>query len=707
VSVVAWIDGRGRYSALMQAAEEDLARDSERKARPGDHAGLVVASFLMLFVELALIRGTAANIVYLQFFTNLVLLASFLGIGLGFLRAERSRDRFEWGPALLAGFVAFVLLFTARLGPKVSHVPRVVGLGGMPALPMWLSVALVFTGVVLVMTTIAGRVAGLFTRFEPLEAYRLDVLGSIAGIVAFSALSFADADPLAWALVAAAAFVFLLRRQLNRFVVASIAVLIALGAVISLAPRDAWSPYQRVSRGPRKDDGRITLFVNNRRHQTMAPIALLLAQQPYYGYPYSHLLRDEPGDVLIVGAGSGNDVAVALREGATHVDAVEIDPVLLRWGEQLHPNHPYQDPRVSVHIDDGRAYLERTDKRYDLILFALPDSLTLVTGQAGLRLESYLFTEEAMRTVREHLRPDGVFAMYNYYRRDVFERYATTLADVFGHAPCLDRGNPGVGTSSQAVLTISSEPGGISCQNPWASNGVAPEPATDDHPFPYLPDRAIPAFYMSALVFVLLASVVLVRMGSGRPVWEMRPYADLFLMGAAFLLLETKSVVQFALLFGTTWFVNALVFVGILLSVFAAVETVRRVRLPRPNVLFGALLLALLAAWAVRPERLLGLAPAPRFLAAAALAFAPVFLANLIFATRFSGVMNSAVAFGANLLGAMVGGVLEYGALILGYRALLIVVALLYAGAYVTLGAFGESPHEWNHAGLDGVSRSS
>ena len=71
---------------------------------------------------------------------------------------------------------------------------------------------------------------------------------------------------------------------------------------------------------------------------------------------------------------------------------------------------------MRVIIDDGRAFLERSDDRYDLILFALPDSLTLVSGQSSLRLESYLFTREAMEVARDHLTPDGVFAMYNYYR---------------------------------------------------------------------------------------------------------------------------------------------------------------------------------------------------------------------------------------------------------------------------------------------------
>jgi hypothetical protein len=164
----------------------------------------------------------------------------------------------------------------------------------------------------------------------------------------------------------------------------------------------------------------------------------------------------------------------------------------------------------------------------------------------------------------------------------------------------------------------------------------------------------------------------------------MGSYVDLFFMGAAFLLLETKNVVQFALLFGTTWFVNALVFAGILLTVYLAVEVARRVRFRRPAILYLPLLGALALAWAVPPSALLGLSFLPRFLAAVALAFAPVFLANLVFAERFRGVGSSAIAFGTNLLGAIVGGVLEYGALLVGYRALLVLVAALYAVAFLT-----------------------
>ncbi len=645
-------------------------------------SSLFLASFLMLFVELALIRGTTAAVVYLSFFTNLVLLASFLGIGLGFLRARGDRDALRWAPLLLAGVLMFLLLFPVRIGRAVDRVPELLGVGTMHALPEWLSLSLIFLGVVAVMTVIAERVGRLFATFEPLDAYRLDVMGSICGIVSFSALAFVDAGPLVWIVVAGAVLLVLLREELTRFVVVSLAALLALGVVSWLQPRDIWSPYQHVTYA-QHDDGQVSIRVNNRPHQTMAPLSILLAEQPFYAYPYDHLPAG-PGDVLIVGAGSGNDVALALSVGATHVDAVEIDPVLQRLGSDLHPEHPYQDPRVSVHIDDGRAFLERTHNLYDLILFALPDSLTLVSGQGGLRLESYLFTTEAMRTVRDHLRSGGAFSMYNYYRSDVFERYATTLTQVFGHAPCIDRGGLGAITRSQSVLTVGREPGSIVCDTPWVEQGIAPEPATDDHPFPYLRGRTIPSSYLVALALVLLASILTVRAGSGRPLREMRPYVDLFFMGAAFLLLETKNVVQFALLFGTTWFVNSLVFAGILLAVLAAVEVARRSRLPDRRLLYGVLAASLVVAWFVRPESLLSLDPIARFVVAIALAFVPVFLANLIFSQRFRDVGASTVAFGANLLGAMLGGVLEYGAIVVGYRNLLVLVAVLYGLAFVT-----------------------
>src|SRR5436305_3372455 len=139
--------------------------------------------------------------------------------------------------------------------------------------------------------------------------------------------------------------------------------------------------------------------------------------------------------------------------GVRHVDAVENDPVIQQLGRKWNPDRPYQSPRVTAHINDGRAFIQNTSSHYDLVEFALPDSLTLVAGQGALRLENYLFTLESMRRVKSILKPGGTFAMYNYYSPGLLDRYATTLADVYGRRPCEELGSWKLVGRAQAVLT--------------------------------------------------------------------------------------------------------------------------------------------------------------------------------------------------------------------------------------------------------------
>jgi hypothetical protein len=275
--------------------------------------------------------------------------------------------------------------------------------------------------------------------------------------------------------------------------------------------------------------------------------------------------------------------------------------------------------------------------------------------------------------------------MYNYYRESwLVDRLAGTLQDVFGHAPCIDR--PGDSGASQVgsftMFTIGTDTAATTCEATWTPTGEVVAPATDDRPFVYLKTPSIPSRYVWTLGLILLASGIAVRLAGGR-FGAMRGYLDLFFMGAGFLLLETKSVVQFALLFGTTWFVNALVFAGILLTVLIAIEVEQRTGVRKRGLLYPLLFVGLLVAGLVPAEWLLSLDTVPRFFAATLLAFFPVFIANLVFASRFRDTADPTTAFGANLLGAMVGGVLEYLSLITGYRGLLVLAALLYALAWV------------------------
>ena len=641
---------------------------------------LLLASFLMLFVELALIRWTASNNFHLAYATNFVLLASFLGIGLGFLLVKRERDLFPLAPILLAGLVLFILAFPVSVG-SLAGKGRLDGALGLPALPSWVSLPIVFVLATAILASITQEVGRTFSRFAPLEAYRIDVLGSITGIAAFALLSWFQLPPLAWGIVVALVFSALLGSRLKLLPIGALAIVVMLLGIQSLLPLYSWSPYYKVRTGePNTGKEGLSVSVNNIPHQTAYSVADLRQIAPFYFFPYKHLDADRLDDVLIIGSGTGNDVAVALSQGAKHIDAVEIDPVLQRLGRDNHPDRPYADPRVTVHINDGRAYLEQTSKKYDLVILALTDSLTIVSGQSSLRLENYLFTQDAMTTVRERLKPDGAFSMYNYYETWLLERYGGTLEDVYDGPICVETAQE-LGARIQAVLTVRNTGEVSNCQQTFEGREQLTA-ATDDHPFPYLLTRTIPMFYIITVGLILAFALVAVRWAAG-PLKGMRPYADLFFMGVAFLLLETKNVVQFALLFGTTWFVNAAVFAGVLLSVLAAIELARRVRLPRPWVLYLALLAALAVSWLVPGSALLDLSVPLRFLAGTALAFTPIFLANLVFAQRFKDTSSSTVAFAANLLGAVLGGVLEYAALLYGYRSLLILAAVLYGLAFL------------------------
>ncbi|HEX4063933.1 MAG TPA: spermidine synthase [Streptosporangiaceae bacterium] len=671
----------GKSSSQVSTVAVETGTGGPAVPEPDGQLRLVFASFLMLFTELTLIRWVGANNVFVSEATNLVLLASFLGIGIGFLNGRNGRDYLRWTPLTLFVLVGFVLLFPAILhnpgGPKPF-----VGALGLTALPEWLSLTLAFVLTVAVMTGFGQAVARVFVGFHPLSAYRLDILGSIGGIAVFSILSFADQPPATWGIVVGLGLAGLLWPDLRWWQVAAVAGVIALLCIESFTTGQIWSPYNKILLNPVNGDApNVSVSANNIPYQTIHPLSHM---SKFYFLAYGHVTKQSLSNVLIIGAGTGNDVSVALHEGAKHIDAVEIDPGLLGIGRQHNRNRPYQNPRVTAYVADGRQFLEDTSKHYSLIMFALPDSQASLAGQSGIRLESFLLTQQSIEAAKAHLAPGGTFSMYNWYTPFVLDRYANTLETVFHKAPCEQIAGSSISGRQEAVLTIGPGSTVANCSSYWHGEHITP--ATDDWPFPYLRSRSIPVGYAVLLACILLGSILLVRIGGvGAGVFgRMRSYVDLAFMGAAFLLLETKNIVGFAVLFGTTWFVNALVFAGVLVAVYLAVETARWVKLPPPIVLYPALIVSLAVAWVVPQADLLSLAAVPRFLAGCALAFAPVYLANLIFSQKFKDADSAAPAFAANLLGAIVGGILEWLSLVTGYRALLILVAVLYACAFLT-----------------------
>ncbi|MBA2556877.1 MAG: spermidine synthase, partial [Chloroflexi bacterium] len=656
----------------------------------GNGARLFLVSATVLFVELLLIRWVPANVTYVGFFSNFLLIASFLGIGLGILLGRRG-FRLPVIPFALLLLATVVLVDRATLNVQLSSNDELFfGLAESNAASVnFLALPLVVVLVTSLLALLAMPLGPLLRSMPPLRAYAIDITGSMVGIAGFAGLSAAGTEPVLWFGVAAVLLMLLvmgsgLTVNASAGLIAMAAVVVAAGA--SAESDDRWSPYYRI--GTYVDQiGRTHINVNGIPHQALHPVDFG-GKEEFYEQVYQWFPERTYERVLVVGAGSGSDAAIALARGAGSVDAVEIDAAILQLGVERHPDRPYQDPRVTRHTNDGRAFLRNTDQRYDLIVFALPDSLTLVSTTANVRLESFLFTEEAFASVRDHLTDDGIFVLYNYYREPwLVNKLATMLTDTFRSPPLVrtyDNVKATLAAGPAVAALGGAPPPGDSVDPVPTVEDPQPRPATDNWPFLYLRQAFIAPYYLVALGVILLGALLAVAGAarvSGTTVRRFSPH--FFVLGIAFLLLEVRSLVSFSLLFGTTWIVNALAFFAILASVLLAILVNARFRIRRPGLLYAALFGALAVGFLLPPESLLIDPPALRYALAAVLAFAPVFFANLVFTYSFRDTRTADMAFASNLLGAMVGGALEYLALLTGYQALLLVVALLYAAAYL------------------------
>ncbi|HEX8202731.1 MAG TPA: hypothetical protein VF590_19800, partial [Isosphaeraceae bacterium] len=443
-------------------------------------------------------------------------------------------------------------------------------------------------------------------------------------------------------------------------------------------------------------------------------------------YLLPHLLNRDAGrppfeDVLIIGAGSGNDVAAALAGGARHVDAVEIDPVIQRIGRADHPDRPYQDRRVTAHLDDGRSFVRSGAGAYDLVTYSLVDSLVLHSGYASLRLESFLFTEQALRDVKARLKPGGVFAMYNYYRQWwVVGRLTRMARRVFGAEPVVIslpyRETIGPGAPSQYTLILAGAPGAGSLEsiraalgrNPFwlhgapgrnlARTGFGPAPPdsdgwrkigpaevegggdlripSDDWPFLYLREPRIPGLNLRGMLIVAALSLAL--LAAFAPARAIRPNGQMVFLGAGFMLLETKGVVHMALLFGSTWLVNSIVFFAILVMILVSNLYVLTMRPRRTWPFYTLLIAALLVNVFVPMETFLTLPGAAKVVSSCAVVFLPVFFAGVVFATAFRGSTRPDVDLGSNIAGVILGGLSENLSLMMGFDGLLAVAIGYY-----------------------------
>ncbi len=663
-----------------------------------DEVRLGSVSFAILFLELGLIRWTSGYIINFGYFTNFILLGAFLGIGLGCLAARRTEGLVRFFPGLLLATIGIVCAFQVHIVdlPATSSVvfwaEAVSAETRRTPTPTVLLVPLLFVLTTLVFTALAAPMGPLFARLPRLRAYAVNILGSLLGIAAFALCSFLWAPPAIWFAVSFLASIPVLADTPRRAWIAhGLLAAGVLGIVAEMARDDTWGPYYRQS-------------LRRIRYNT-----LLLAGNGVFGIgigpskpgdalydsPYGDALapfRDGPPryrSALVVGCGAGNDTAYALRNGVEEVDAVDINPWVLEMGKRYHPDRPFASPRVSIHLADARTFIRQTRRKYDLVVYGLPDSTFNLSDRTNLRMESFLFTVEAFREIRAHLSEHGVFVLYNYYRLPwVAEKIGGMLRETFDQEPAVVL--PPAPWGFPAILAAG--PGLPYLEKPRPSRTGGPTLARDDWPFLYLFKPNVPPHYLASLLtagLVALGAVVLgLRMTGPSSGIEREPRGRLvafFFMGAAFLLLETRSVATFGLFFGSTWATNAIVFAAIHVTVLVAIWVAARFpRLSRVG-LFGALGVSLVLAWAVPLGPLLAMEEPSRSVVVCVTAFLPVFCANVLFATFFRSAKEGATSYALNLLGGVLGGMLEYTSLLFGYRALIGLAAGFYFLAFLAV----------------------
>lgn len=693
---------------------------------------LILISFLSLYLELTFIRWAPTQVRLLAYFSNYVLIAALLGLGLGMILAGHRRSLLLlFPPGLL--LLTFGVLALERIGfvvPIVSEGQFVWNyLAELPATGFAAYGILVgfFLAIATVFLFVGQEVGHALQPFRSLPAYSLNIVGSLLGVVGFAAISFAEAAPPLWFAVGGIAFVaYLADRDIP---VGRVLLSLAwLSATVVVVAADSggllggggryWSPYYEISLTPISQDGQLIgydVVVNKDSHQQALDLSgsqltgdYIEGRQRLYDLPY-HMI--DASNVLVLGAGTGNDVAAALRNAPNAaIDAVEIDPVIARLGTAIHPERPYASPHVSVIVDDARSFLQKSDEPYDLIVFGFLDSHRLFSHMSSVRLDNYVYTLEDFLRVRDRLAPDGVVAVtFTVHESWIADRIFTVMAEAFGHPPLVYQGDvnawgttflighdelqPPEGaafiddatarrdvfeTSSRATWRYSDVEGFL---NPALFSTDA-ELLTDDWPFLYMAQRSIPPNYLLALVLTVLASLVFI--------WRTVPAVDLrapshwnfFLLGAAFALLETRGITEVALVFGSTWLTNTVVIGAILLMILLANVVVSRWR-PHVGMVYAGLFVALALDYLVPLQGLLQFGFWVQVVAAGIRVAAPLFFSGIIFARWFERTSTPGSALGANLVGAVVGGLLEYTSLLIGLRELYLLAIAFYAASFV------------------------
>ena len=660
--------------------------------------------FIILFLELSLIRYLAGNIWNLGYFPNLVLISTFLGMGIGFTFhhnfSKSTANYFVMFSAIALFILITIVSFNQLVVPgfvetQSDYSTILFFTQTIVSTPYLFDLAifcLCFFLVVLINFFITVKMAKLFAEFKPLHAYTLDIAGSCVGIALFSLMSFLQAPAFYWFIILAMVFVLLALSESKKSWIYFLVIFALVVAVVQSNDHrfgnqkftnkqliTIWSPYQKVQYNKKIQK----IYANNIPHQMTLSKKVIL--NSFYSTPYMMRKKLDLGRVnsaLIIGSGTGNDVFSAIAHHVNYIDAVEIDPVITHIGETYNKLKPYQNPNVHLHITDGREFLTHTKKQYSLIIFALTDSVVRASSMSQLRLENYLFTTQSLQRAYSLLTPDGQIVLYNYYRQPwIAEKIERMLFKVTGHYPKVLK-------LSNQFYVISIGKKASTYQSTPSLTNFKTKIASDNWPFLYMKSPSIPSVYLMPMLLVILLVIGLLYLHQRST--KHKRQENIFIkiafltMGMAFLLLESKGVIQFSLLFGNTWFNNSLVFFAVLVLILIANWLAYLLPSKLTSLAYALLVIVSISVGFMSVEHLLMLQSVfARFISASLIIFSPIFFANLVFGLSFKNRILAEHVFGWNLLGAVFGGILEYCSMLFGYQALSLLAAFLYIASFI------------------------
>jgi hypothetical protein len=672
---------------------------------------LFAVSFITLFLELMIIRWVPANVKLIAYYANLMLISSFLGIGLGALVKGKGLNLFKFFPYILLVNIIFLIICRRITLPGFSTEFRFLSVP--PDIINFTAVICIFLLNTIVFVPLGEKIGQLFDALPPLIAYSWDLGGSLLGTVAFGFFSLMFFSPFVGLLLVVMLYLLLIPHRSKG--TALIPLLMCLVCIYLSSPKGAiWSPYYYVTIdeiGKERnflvdnvpgniltmtDPPRYLVKVNQdflQYHRTINPERYTKGTKSYnltkkafthHSLPYQ--LRPYPERVLVVGSGGGNDIEGALLNGAQHVDAIEIDPVLVEISKRINPSGIYFDPRVHLEINDARAFFTNAQPGYDHVIFGYLDSQALFSSMSNIRLDGFVYTVESFRTSYNLLKEDGLLSLSFAAGTDwIINKLILMMREATGKMPIVYTFDGQITT--RGAINLQVPKGHI---DPPANHGhfqrVNLPPslqgkgnlslAIDDWPFLYLKEKGVPIDYLIVIAtLIVIFSFTLFRVA--RIKWGTHQ-THFFFLGAGFLLLETKSITNCSLYFGTTWFVTMLVVAGILLMVLCA--NLLAMRLHSFSFYFYIPLIASMILLYLTPnDFILSLPFLGRLLWVLVFVPLPVFFAGLIFSTTFRESKSASSSFGANLIGATIGGFAEYSSMAIGFKN----VSLLVMAAYL------------------------